>query len=158
MQLKLMEVIAIAIVAFFIGFTPFAKAENQERHTTAIDNQVSEQNCPGTWPNKISGEAYAFFDPRSGITLYLESDRRHIAAISPAGKLLWLRDPFADAHLEPYRTAHPRIVQFAPFQECEIQLRKMPVLRDHFIFVGFDSSQFGSLDALTGDFIFEGQN
>ena len=47
-------------------------------------------------------------DPRTGIILYLESDGRHIAAISRDGKLLWARDPFADSHLPFYRTNKPQ--------------------------------------------------
>src|SRR3954452_21042141 len=49
-------------------------------------------------------------DPRSGTLLYLETDGRHIAAISGDGKLLWNRDPFEDSHLSFYRTEKPQIV------------------------------------------------
>ena len=38
-------------------------------------------------------------DPISGTLLYIESDGRHVAAISAQGKLLWNKDPFKDAHV-----------------------------------------------------------
>jgi hypothetical protein len=31
-------------------------------------------------------------DPKTKVVYYLESDRRHVAAISPSGKLLWCRE------------------------------------------------------------------
>lgn len=31
-------------------------------------------------------------DPKTGVIFYLESDRRHISAIAPDGKLLWCRE------------------------------------------------------------------
>src|SRR5690349_22281876 len=49
-------------------------------------------------------------DPTTGTLLYVESDGRHVAAISRDGKLLWNRDPFKDAHLPFYRTEKPQIV------------------------------------------------
>lgn len=37
----------------------------------------------------IDYSAMVIQDPKTKVVYYLESDRRHIAAISPAGKLLW---------------------------------------------------------------------
>jgi hypothetical protein len=48
-------------------------------------------------------------DPTSGTLLYVESDGRHVAAISRDGKLLWNRDPFKDAHLPFYRTENRKL-------------------------------------------------
>lgn len=92
---------------------------------------------------------YAYKDTESGIVLYVESDGRHVSAISPEGKLLWSRDPFADAHLEFYRTDKPRIVSIAT--------QKIDGIKGS-IAISFDSSQFGNLDITTGDFTFGGQN
>jgi hypothetical protein len=88
----------------------------------------------------------AFKDPHTRISLYVESDGRHIAAIDPDGKLLWVRNPFEDRHLCPYRSPRPVIgrLEAAKFD-------------DHVI-VQFDSSQFGVIDEITGDFVLEGQN
>src|SRR4051812_12323564 len=43
-----------------------------------------------------------FKDADSGIVFYVESDGRHVSAISPDGKILWSRDPFLDSHLAHY--------------------------------------------------------
>ncbi len=90
--------------------------------------------------------------------LYVETDGRHVSALTRAGKVLWTRNPFSDAHLQPYRVQRPRIVQLATISACHMKLRTLPQLKNHTVFLGFDSSQFGSLDPLTGDFFFEGQN
>src|SRR6185437_8879935 len=56
------------------------------------------------------GKPLAYRDKQTGVLLYVESDGRHLAAISPQGELLWVRDPFVDKNLCPYRTARPTIV------------------------------------------------
>ena len=53
-------------------------------------------------------------DPNSGTLFYVETDGRHVAAISGKGKLLWSKDPFKDAHLPFYRTEKPQIVYIGP--------------------------------------------
>src|SRR5271170_836020 len=53
-------------------------------------------------------------DPDSGIAFYVESDGRHLAAIDANGKLLWVRNPFLDRNLCPYRSAHPYISWIGP--------------------------------------------
>jgi hypothetical protein len=102
-------------------------------------------------------------DSGSGIIYYVESDRRHVAAIKPDGTILWYRDPFADAHMEYYRTDDPRIVNIAVVKRKssedwkyeESVLRKKGV--STIITIGFNSSQFGMMDITTGDFHMTGQ-
>jgi hypothetical protein len=53
-------------------------------------------------------------DPNSGTLFYVETDGRHLAAVSDKGKLLWTKDPFKDAHLPFYRTEKPQIVFIGP--------------------------------------------
>lgn len=60
-----------------------------------------------------------FKDPTSGTLLYVETDGRHVAAISGDGKLLWNRDPFKDARLPFYRTEKPQIVYIGPVSKSE---------------------------------------
>lgn len=148
--------LSVAAVVVFVCVPPFhAQAQ---RHEITGGDRVSKAKCPEEWPSEIPNTAWSFLDAHSGLILYLETDHRHIAAINSIGKVVWLRDPFEDAHLSPYRIAKPRITRFAPLLDCQIRNRTSLILRNHFIFVGFDSSQFGSLDARTGDFLFEGQN
>lgn len=87
---------------------------------------------------------YAYRDADSGIVFYVESDGRHVSAISPEGKLLWSRDPFAEAHLAFYRTRAPRIVFIGRYKGN--------------LAISFNSTQSGNLDIKTGDFTFTGQN
>ncbi len=56
-----------------------------------------------------SAKPLVYRDGRTSITFYVESDGRHLAAIDGDGKLLWVRNPFEDRHLCPYRTGRPVI-------------------------------------------------
>lgn len=103
-------------------------------------------------------KTYALKDPRSGLTLRLEADKRHIAAFGADGKMVWRRNPFTEKIREPYRTSHPVIARMGVLPNCVARYIQRSQQRDHLIAIEFNSSQFGSLNAQTGDFIFEGQN
>jgi hypothetical protein len=90
---------------------------------------------------------FAYKDADSGLILFVERDGRHVTAINPDGKILWSRDPFADAHLEFYRTKTPRIAYIGPSRRGGFGIS-----------IAFDSSQFGRLDIKTGTFSFEGND
>ena len=91
-------------------------------------------------------KAMAFKDPSTLISLYVESDGRHIAAIAPDGELLWVRNPFEDRHMCPYRSPRPVISRLEAAKS------------ERHVIVAFDSSQFGEIDEISGDFVLEGQN
>jgi hypothetical protein len=104
----------------------------------------------------------AFIDPRTTITFYVESDGRHLVALDPRGTVLWIRDPFEDQRLCPYRTPRPVIGRVAPAELSEnykpILARRGVDTAHPFVIITFDSSQFGLIDETTGDFFPEGQN
>ncbi len=88
-----------------------------------------------------------FHDDITGNYFYVESDGRHITAFAPDGKILWHRNPFVDAHLQPYRCTKPIIKWIGRDQ-----------YRQHKLAIAFNSSQAGTLDDKTGDFQFAGQD
>lgn len=92
-------------------------------------------------------------DAESGITFYVESDGRHVAAINEGGKLLWIRDPFVEAKLEPYHFDRPQIVDVGVPLPWMVRGRE-----GRFIVIRFDSTQTGIMNIATGDFIFMGQD
>ena len=97
----------------------------------------------------------AYQDAHTGTTFYVESDGRHVAAISRNGRLLWVRDPFNDAHLEPYRTDHAQIISIGRGTWWgEGTPRKF----HGWVVITYNSSQFGAMNPSTGDFQFLGQN
>ena len=102
-----------------------------------------------------SSGAQVYKDPSSGTLLYVESDGRHVAAISGNGKLLWNRDPYEDAHLEYYRTDKPQIVYIGP--ALKSQLRKGEKLRS-FVGITFNNSQSGVIRISDEEFYFGGQD
>ena len=107
-----------------------------------------------THPSEPFHGPQSYKDPDSGVIIYVESDGRHVTAIGPDGKIRWHRDPFADAHLEFYRTKTPRIVLICrPGTRLEEQAAKAG---KKLIELHFNSSQFGLLDFQTGDFYYRG--
>jgi hypothetical protein len=90
-----------------------------------------------------------FLDASTGIYLYVESDRRHVTAFDSEGKILWHRNPFVDAHLESF---FPRVLK--PI----INWVGRDPNRENKLAIGFNSSQFGTLDYKTGDFEYAGQD
>jgi len=95
----------------------------------------------------------AYKDPKSGMLLLVESDGRHLAAISPAGKLLWDRDPFKD--VPSYRFENPQVVYLGPATRSAHRIEGGP---DKFVAIALANSQFGLLRMSDGDFEFEGQD
>jgi hypothetical protein len=93
-------------------------------------------------------------DPVTGTLLYVESDGRHVAAISRDGKLLWNRDPFNDAHLPFCRTKKPQIV----FIGLSSKVHPAGEKSEKFVEISFNNSQFGSMRISDGKFHFAGQD
>jgi len=91
----------------------------------------------------------------SGTTFYVETDGRHVAAISGDGKLLWNRDPFKDANLPFYRTKGPKIIYIGPISKSDRAVGEEP---DKFVVITFNSSQFGLLKISNGEFRWSGQD
>jgi len=103
----------------------------------------------------------SFKDPNTSTFFYVESDGRHLAAISSDGKLLWVRNPFEDRHLCPYRTPRPTIIgiESAKSDKHTAAIRYWGGDISHdLLFVQFSGSQFGVIDQITGDYFPEGQN
>ena len=96
----------------------------------------------------------AYKDPTSGTLLYVETDGRHVAAISGEGKLLWNHDPFSDAHLEIYRTEKPQIVYLGPSSKSSHSIRN----KNDYVAISFNNSQFGWLRITDGYFEVHGQD
>ena len=94
-------------------------------------------------------------DPNSGSLFYVETDGRHIAAISNDGKLLWIREPHKDAHVDFYRTDKPQIVGIGPRPKW---YSPVGAETDLYVSISFSNSQFGVLKVSNGDFTFLGQD
>jgi hypothetical protein len=93
-------------------------------------------------------------DAKSATLFYVESDGRHVAAISNNGKLLWNKDPFTEARLSPYRTEAPQIVYVGPARDSGLSEEE----KSKFIAISFNSSQRGLLRISDGEFRFRGQD
>jgi hypothetical protein len=87
----------------------------------------------------------AIQDPKTKVVYYLESDRRHVAAISPAGNLLWCCE------------AVP-LVKSNAFYIAALEFSKEPAFRDKYLCVSLVDGGIGigSIDMKTGRFIDSG--
>jgi hypothetical protein len=107
----------------------------------------------------ISAEPLTYKDKRTNTLFYVESDGRHVAAIDSTGQVLWIRNPFVDACLCPYRTEYPTIAYiYGLTGKDEAQLAKEFKRKTRFIGIRFNSSQFGVVDQKNGDFFWMGQD
>jgi hypothetical protein len=98
-------------------------------------------------------------DPHSTTTLYVETDGRHVAAISGDGKLLWNKDPFKDGHLSFYRTKNPQIIYIGPVSKSRPNAGPYAGREpDNFAAITFNNSQFGLLRISNGEFKFLGND
>ena len=134
--------IQIALIAFVL-LAPLAASAQKHKTITFVDS----------WHDFPGPQVYR--DAHSGTLYYVESDGRHVAAISRDGKLLWVRDPFMDAHLEPYRTDNPQIISIG---EATWWGEGPPSQFRGSVIITYNSSQFGALNRSNGDFQFLGQN
>lgn len=94
-----------------------------------------------------------YYDTSSGITLLVESDRRHVVATNSRNEKIWRVDPFSDSKLTPYRTAIPVIVYMGP-----IVGRADILANERTATIRFNSTQFGKIDLGTGHFVLLGQD
>jgi hypothetical protein len=115
----------------------------QETHT-----YIAHYSYPSSGPQ-------VYKDPKTGILLYLETDGRHLAAISSDGKLLWSRDPFSDAHVPFYRFKAPKVVTIRAVPTTSDPQDGEP---DKFVSIFLANSQFGWLRISDGEFRFRGQD
>jgi hypothetical protein len=131
----------IAAVSLVIGLLSIASSTRGERQ--------ADNYRPFRGP-------IAYADGVTETILYVETDGRHLSAISSDGRVRWTRNPFADAHLKPYRVDNPRITSI--YKPVPWMLGSHPEPKRHFVAIGFDSTQTGVVDVSTGTFFFVGQD
>jgi hypothetical protein len=138
--------------------------------------------CPLVSPTLISNDqSFSLSDPRSGLVLRLESDGRHMAAITRDGKIAWQKNLFDDPNAaavyppliqmpgEPRvseeqwtRRMHAyvsklRIDRIRIVSDCEAHVIDHdfgnPLFRGHYVLVGSGTRVSYFLDAKTGDLL-----
>ena len=90
-------------------------------------------------------------DNSSGSRFYLDTALISVYAFDKTGNNIWKTDPWKDNNLMEYRVKRPTIRYF------EFKRDKWTG-NIEVIGIGYDNSQFGYLDKLTGQFTFQGQD
>jgi hypothetical protein len=93
----------------------------------------------------------SLIDNSSGLKFYLDTSMIYVWAFDKYGKLLWKTDPWKDNNLMEYRVKRPTIKYFKLINEKGTK-------NEEVIGIGYNNSQSGYLDKLTGKFTFEGQD
>jgi hypothetical protein len=98
----------------------------------------------------------AYKDAGTGILIYVESDRRHVAAIDSTGKILWHRDIVTE---EAEKTKNPRVVKTEPlisglYVPLAWHSRAMAANSKlgPLVAIGFYNGSGGVIDQRTGEF------
>ena len=99
-----------------------------------------------------------YADRATETLFYVESDGRHISAIRFDGKVVWTRDPYADAELDraPYRVKDRKIVSIGRAEPA--RLPKGFDRRKVYLSIAFNSTDFGVVDASNGNFTYFGRD
>jgi hypothetical protein len=87
--------------------------------------------------------------PDTGVVF--RTDGRFLVATALGGHRIWRRDPHRN--ISTYRTPAPCISYLGAPEDWQVHRWV-----GHFIGLAFDNSQFGVVDAATGDFTFMGQD
>jgi hypothetical protein len=148
------------------AFVEGGAAAVRNGHAFAEGGAAAVRRLPSYVPwDPTRARSMVYKDPRSSISLYVETDGRHVAAINADGKLLWVRNPYEESGFCPYRTPRPVIWSIDPEPADHIYPALAQLIKktggnanSNFVSIKFDSSQFGVLDEMTGDFFGEGQN
>jgi hypothetical protein len=93
----------------------------------------------------------SLIDNSSGLKFYLDTSMIYVSAFDKHGSLLWKSDPWKDNNLMEYRVKRPKIRYFKLINNKRTK-------NEEVIGIGYNNSQFGYLDKLTGKFTFEGQD
>ena len=97
--------IALLALVCGIAFRTSANAEDEAKKCSPDPYQGRPIIVTGPPTDRFAeGKPLVLKDPRTALLLYLEADGRHMAAITPAGKILWHRNLFDDpkmGNLEP---------------------------------------------------------
>ena len=122
--------------------------------TLLLAQQSASPKSPRLGPARSAADPVCFTEAISRIKVCSESDGRHVTGTDPHGKVLWRRDPFVEAKLQPYRNVFPRISWVGrPSYVCAPFVNGRPC-----VVITFDSSQFGVVNVSDGAFVFVGQD
>ena len=101
------------------------------------------------------GKPMSFLETTSGVILYVESDRHHVAALGKDGKVLWHRDLVAEEHeaVKNFRTTIKPIISYVGAAlDWQVKLMRSRGKTGTFAAMGFNNKSFGLIDLQTGQY------
>ena len=88
-------------------------------------------------------------DEKTGIIFYVESDRRHVAAIDKDGKLLWAKIP-EEMVTEVLADRPLRITYIGKLNDWMLQATKDQGRKSNYVAISLSNKEFGTVDQTNG--------
>jgi hypothetical protein len=92
-------------------------------------------------------EEYTLVDNELKMKFVLDSLRINISAYDSSNKLVWRTDPWFDKKLTPYRLKRPRLIYYSLKGQDD----------EEFIWITYNTTQFGAIERRTGKFHYMGK-
>jgi hypothetical protein len=100
-----------------------------------------------------SGEKpLSFKDEASGVLLYVETDRKHVAAIDKDGKILWHKEITQVVTLKSRGDKEAAVIFVGKPTDWSLKVMKERGKAGTYIGVGFNTKEFGVIDQQTGEY------
>jgi hypothetical protein len=98
-------------------------------------------------------------DAGTGILVYVESDRRHAAALDKDGKVLWHKDVVEAAKVRPLRPDRPAaLVHVGKPLDWRLKVMKERKKEGDYVTVSFSDKSFGLPDLRSGEYTLMGSD
>ncbi|HEY1381358.1 MAG TPA: hypothetical protein VGF55_31445 [Gemmataceae bacterium] len=124
--------------------------------TTGVVNPRPPQAAPQGRDNTQMDAPISYKDAESGIIVYVETDRRHVAAIDPAGRVLWQRDLIVDGPVTfgPHAPSgkKPSVISLRKPTERDVTSMKRSGKSGDCVGVSFNNREWGLIDIRSGDY------
>jgi hypothetical protein len=105
----------------------------------------------GELPVPPAKRALSFREEQTGVVVYAEPDRRHVAAVGDDGAVLWRRDLPAEAGVRPRRAdVGPAVIHLGAPLDWQLRAVRGRWGAGPYVGVGFNDKSFGLLDVWAG--------
>jgi len=135
---------------FFILFVSCTQQDvDVKPHVDSNDYLIKDKEVIARLDKWNPIEEYTLVDNELKMKFVLDSLRINISAYNFSNKLVWKTDPCVDNKLMPYRLKRPRLIYYSLTGNGQDD--------KEFIWITYNTTQFGAIDRQTGKFYYMGK-